>query len=88
VVFGVFVDVPHVEATLPGENVPRGEMRDHWLLLAVWSLPVTMMFAGAIWIPLAPVVLIMFVCWLLRRLAQGDRSEAGALPEQSVLASS
>ncbi len=47
-------------------------MRDHWLLLAVWSLPVTMMFAGAIWIPLAPVVLVMFACWLLRRLAQGD----------------
>ena len=63
-------------------------MRDHWLLLAVWSLPVTMMFAGAIWIPLAPVVLIMFACWLLRRLAQGDRSQAGALPEQTVLASS
>jgi alpha-1,2-mannosyltransferase len=62
-------------------------MRDHWLLLAVWSLPVTMMFAGAIWIPLAPVVLIMFACWLLRRLAQSDRSEAGALPEQTVLAS-
>jgi alpha-1,2-mannosyltransferase len=63
-------------------------MRDHWLLLAVWSLPVTMMFAGAIWIPLAPVVLIVFACWLLRRLAQGDRSEVRALPEQSVLASS
>jgi alpha-1,2-mannosyltransferase len=63
-------------------------MRDHWLLLAVWSLPVTMMFAGAIWIPLAPVVLIMFACWLLRRLAQSDKSEAGALPEQTVLASS
>ena len=61
-------------------------MRDHWLLLAVWSLPVTMMFAGAIWIPLAPVVLIMFACWLLRRLAQSDRSEAGALLEQTVLA--
>ena len=63
-------------------------MRDHWLLLAVWSLPVTMMFAGAIWIPLAPVVLIMFACWLLRRLAQSDRSEAGELPEQTALASS
>jgi hypothetical protein len=32
-------------------------------------------------------VLIMFACWLLRRLAQSDRSEAGALPEQTVLAS-
>jgi hypothetical protein len=51
-------------------------MRDHWLLLAVWSLPVTMMFAGAIWIPLAPVVLVTFACWLLRRLAQGDNRVA------------
>jgi alpha-1,2-mannosyltransferase len=48
---------------------PDNTKRDHWLLLAVWSLPVTMMFAGAIWIPLAPVVLVMFACWLLRRLA-------------------
>ena len=63
-------------------------MRDHWLLLAVWSLPVTMMFAGAIWIPLAPVVLIMFACWLLRRLAQGDSREVRALPGGTVLASS
>jgi alpha-1,2-mannosyltransferase len=47
-------------------------MRDQGLLLAVWTLPVTMMFAGVVWIPLAPVVLIMFACWLLRRLAQGD----------------
>jgi alpha-1,2-mannosyltransferase len=67
---------------------PDNTMRDHWLLLAVWSLPVTMMFAGAIFIPLAPVVLIMFACWLLRRLAQGERSEVRALPEQTVLASS
>ena len=51
-------------------------MRDHWLLLAVWSLPVTMMFAGAIWIPLAPVVLVTFACWLLRRLTQGDNRVA------------
>jgi hypothetical protein len=55
-------------------------MRDHWLLLAVWSLPVTMMFAGAIWIPLAPVVLVMFACWLLRRLEQSDGREAQSLP--------
>jgi flagellar biogenesis protein FliO len=46
------------------------------------------MFAGAIFIPLAPVVLIMFACWLLRRLAQSERSEVRALPEQTVPASS
>jgi hypothetical protein len=39
-----------------------------------------MTFAGAIWIPLAPVVLVMFACWLLRRLAQSDRSEVQSLP--------
>jgi hypothetical protein len=57
---------------------PDNTMRDHWLLLAVWRLPVTMMFAGAIWIPLAPIVLIMFACWLLRRLAQNDSREVDA----------
>jgi len=61
-------------------------MRDHWLLIAMWTLPVTMMFAGAIGIPLAPIVLIAFACWLLRRLAQGDRSEVRALQEATALA--
>ncbi len=50
----------------------------------VWSLPVTMMFAGAIWIPLAPVVLVMFACWLLRRLAQSDGREAQSLPGKAA----
>jgi len=63
-------------------------MRDHRLLFAVWTLPVTMMFAGVFRIPLAPVVLIMFACWLLRRLAQGASSEVRALPEATVFASS
>jgi hypothetical protein len=60
-------------------------MRDHWLLIAVWTLPVTMMFAGAIGIPLAPVVLIAFACWLLRRLAQGDSRKVSTLPEATAL---
>ena len=63
---------------------PDNTMRDHWLLLAVWSLPVTMMFAGAIWIPLAPVVLITFACWLLRRLAQSDGRAVKAPPAQAM----
>src|ERR1700724_2724939 len=63
-------------------------MRDHWLLLAVWSLPVTMMFAGAIFIPLAPVVLIMFACWLLRRLAQGEGCDVREPPKETALAPS
>jgi len=63
---------------------PDNTMRDHWLLLAVWTLPVTMMFAGAIWIPLAPIVLITFACWLLRRLAQSDGSQVQSLPGQAT----
>lgn len=67
---------------------PDNTMRDHWLLLAVWSLPVTMMFAGAIWIPLAPVVLVVFACWLLRRLAQGEGCDVRELPKETALAPS
>jgi len=63
---------------------PDNTMRDHWLLLAVWTLPVTMMFAGAIWIPLAPIVLLTFACWLLRRLAQSNGSEVQSLPGQAT----
>ena len=47
-------------------------MRDHCLLIAVWSLPMTMMFSAVIYVPLAPIVLIVFACWLLKRLAQGE----------------
>jgi hypothetical protein len=57
-------------------------MRDHWLLIAVWSLPVTMMIAAVGWIPLAPIVLIAFACRLLWRLAQSD----GILRRQSIQA--
>ena len=54
----------------------------------MWTLPVTMMFAGAIGIPLAPIVLNAFACWLLRRLALGDSSEVRALPNATALAPS
>lgn len=60
------------------DNTPR----DHWLLLAVWSLPVTMMFAAVVFIPLAPIVLIAFAYRLLQRLAQGEGRVADAVPEQ------
>jgi hypothetical protein len=33
-------------------------------------------------------VLVAFACWLLRRLARGERSEVRALPKQTALASS
>jgi len=50
-------------------------MADHWLLIAVWTLPVTMMIAAAGWVPLAPIVLIAFACRLLWRLAHGNGRE-------------
>ncbi|MGA2894840.1 MAG: glycosyltransferase family 87 protein [Xanthobacteraceae bacterium] len=62
-------------------------MRDHWLLIAVWTLPVTMMLAAVGRIPLAPIVLIAFAGRLLWRLAQNDGREIAAPPGQATLAS-
>jgi alpha-1,2-mannosyltransferase len=59
-------------------------MRDHWLLIAVWTLPVTMMFTPVVFIPLAPIVLMAFACRLLWRLAQSDKREAQSLPGQAA----
>jgi hypothetical protein len=42
---------------------------DHHLGLAVWSLPITMLIAGAAWIPLGAIVLPIFLGRLLWRLA-------------------
>ena len=59
--------------------------RDHWLLLSVWALPVTMIFAGVIWIPLAPLVLIAFAGRLLWRLShETDQATIEATPTQHV----
>jgi alpha-1,2-mannosyltransferase len=66
---------------------PDNTAADHRLLIAVWSLPVTMMFAALIWIPLAPIVLIAFAARLVWRLAQSDGLEVKKLPEQPALAS-
>ena len=55
-------------------------MADHWLLIAVWTLPVTMMLAAAGWIPLAPIVLIAFASRLVWRLTQKDRREVQPVP--------
>jgi hypothetical protein len=62
-------------------------MRDHWLLLAVWTLPVTMMFAAVVWIPLAPIVLITFAVRLIWRLAQSDGRKVCLEPPQAARAS-
>jgi alpha-1,2-mannosyltransferase len=59
-------------------------MFDHWLLIAVWSLPVSMMIAAVGWIPLAPIVLIVFAGRLAWRLAQGEGREIRPLPEQAA----
>lgn len=45
---------------------------DHWLLIAVWILPLAMMLGGLIRIPVAVLVLTMFGARLLYRLARVD----------------
>ncbi len=54
---------------------PDNTVRDHHLLIAVWTLPVTMMLARLVLIPLAPIVLIAFAGRLLWRLAHSSTSE-------------
>lgn len=44
--------------------------RDHAVILAIWSLPVTMMIAGLAYIPLGFLALVAFAAWLLRALAR------------------
>ena len=51
---------------------------DHWLLIAVWTLPITMMITAVIKIPLAPIVLIAFAARLLWRLAPARRVAASS----------
>lgn len=46
------------------------DVNDHRLLIAVWSLPVTMILAGAVHIPLAFAVLALFAGRLLWRLSR------------------
>lgn len=58
---------------------------DHWLLIAVWTLPITMMIAAVIKIPLAPIVLIAFAGRLLWRLAR-DARVAASSPTQAASA--
>jgi hypothetical protein len=59
-------------------------LADHWLLIAIWTLPVTMMLAAAAWIPLAPIVLIAFASRLVWRLAWNDGREIRPLSAQAV----
>jgi alpha-1,2-mannosyltransferase len=47
---------------------------DHWFLVAVWTLPITMMIAAVVKIPLAPIVLIPFAVRLLWRMAHDEHA--------------
>ncbi len=57
---------------------------DRWLLLAVWSLPVTMILASIGKIPLAPIVLVAFAARLVWRLAHDDGREVRPLLAPTV----
>jgi alpha-1,2-mannosyltransferase len=59
---------------------------DHALLIAVWSLPVTMMLAALLCVPLAPIVLIAFAVRLVWRLAENDGREVRVLADQTAAA--
>jgi len=77
VVFGFVVAALRDRA----DNTPA----DHWLLIAVWALPVAMMLAGAAFVPLGPIVLIGFAARLLWRLGHGDATARhyGGTPEEA-----
>jgi hypothetical protein len=50
---------------------------DHYLIVAVWTLPLTMMLAGVIHIPLAMPVLAAFAARLVWQLAPEREAEVG-----------
>ena len=75
VVFGFVVALLRDRPTTPS---------DHCLLIALWTLPVTMMIAAAGWIPLAPIVLIAFAGRILWRLKQSSRREVRPLPQEII----
>jgi hypothetical protein len=49
---------------------------DHYLVVAIWTLPVTMMLAGAIHIPLALLTLSAFAARLVWLLARDEARES------------
>jgi alpha-1,2-mannosyltransferase len=65
---------------------PDNTKRDHQLLIAVWSLPVTMMLSALVYFPLAPVVLIAFAARLVWRMARADARNVSRSPELSTAA--
>jgi len=63
-------------------------MYDHGLLIAVWSLPVTMMLSAVIACPLAPIALIAFAARLVWRLRHSDGQEIASVgaPQPAIAA--
>lgn len=59
---------------------------DHWLGLAVWSLPVTMMIFGVASIPLAPIVLLLFAARLVWRLVHSEKAGDASAPAATIVA--
>jgi hypothetical protein len=53
---------------------PDNTPADHWLGLAVWTLPISMMLAAVVHIPLGPIVLAAFAGRLLWRLSQQEKA--------------
>ena len=70
-----------VVALLRGRN--DNTQADHWLYIAVWTLPITMMVAAIVKVPLAPIVLTAFACRLLWRLWH-DEAAVASLPARAA----
>jgi hypothetical protein len=56
-----------------GDNAPL----DHYLILAVWTLPVTMMLAGLVNLPLATPMLACLLARLVWQLKQSEAAQPG-----------
>ena len=63
---------------------PDNGKRDHQLLIAIWLLPVTMMLAAAVFIPLAPVVLIAFAAHLVWCMARDEGRQIRPLRDMAA----
>jgi alpha-1,2-mannosyltransferase len=64
---------------------PDNNRFDHALILALWTLPVTMMIAGLAKIPLGFLVLAGFGARILQRLAQSEAFGAPACTAGGVI---
>ena len=58
---------------------------DHYLIVALWTLPVVMMLAGFVHVPLAPLVLGACAARLVWLLAKGEARERTPLPMPVLL---